>query len=335
MEQQMRKNEEGLAENKGDSENVKGLKLYWFFSFLGTLAACVYPIYMGCRVVHDMAAYGTVLEENFPKYIIPYTPIALAMIVAVLLLPVLIKAAKKWAVGVASGVSVAVFFAAEWLLESKVIVTATVQTTLESWQMYMCYILPTKVETRTWRAVDVLIGEYSPMFKLHFYLIAVVLLVAILNCLYGFGRMIYTGNRTRCKALAVQSVCTVLFLGLCILACFTAFFRDGEITVSALSAVLMSLFFIVLGVTAGSYTGSFLLGKKRSLSVWLPAAVGAVVTFVMYIGELFLLSGHLYRFGTGAFFDGIPGIVLAPADILIVVAAGGISGEICRLLNKK
>lgn len=315
--------------------NPKGLKRYWIWILLGTLLVSTYPIYMGVRVVYDMTTKGTVLTENFPKYIIPYTPIALAVLAAVLLMSVLFRVAKRYAVLAASGLSLVVFFLAEWLLESKVIVTTTVITTLESWQMYMCYVPPEQMQTRQWTAVDVLMGEYSPTFKIHFYLISVVLIIAIINCLYGFGQMIDTNNRTRCKALLVQSVCTVLFLGLCILACFTAFFRGGELTVSPLSAVLMSFFFVVLGVTAGSYTGSFLLGKKRSLSTVLPAVVGAFVTLAMYIGEMFLLSGHLYRFGTGILLNGIPGIVLAPVDLLIILLTGGISGGICALLNKK
>lgn len=318
-----------------EQKNYKRLRNYWLFVLLGTLAVCTYPVHMGFRVIYDMTTKGAVPKENFPKYIIPYTPIALAVIVAVLLMPVLIKAAKKFAVLAASVMALGVFFVTELLFESKVIVTATVRTTLESWQMYMCYVPPEGFETRAWKAVDVLIGEYSPTFKIHFYLIAVVLIIAIINCLYGFGQMIATGNRTRAKALTVQSVCTALFLGLCILACFTAFFRDGEITVSALSAVLMSLFFVVLGVTVGIYTGSFLLGKKKSISVVIPAVVGSLVTLAMYIGEMFLLSGHLYRFGTGFFFDGLPGIVLAPVDLVIILLAGGISGWICILLNKK
>jgi len=318
-----------------EQKNHKSLRNYWILTLLGTLAVCTYPIYMGFRVIYDMTTKGAVPKENFPKYIIPYTPIALSVIAAVLLLPVFLKAAKKFAVLAASVMALGVFFVTELLFESKVIVTATVRTTLESWQMYMCYIPPESVETRTWKAVDVLIGEYSPTFKIHFYLIAVLLIVAIINCLYGFGQTVYTKNRTRVKALTVQSVCTALFLGLCIFACFTAFFRDGEITVSVLSAVLMSLFFVVLGVTAGTYIGSFLIGKKRRVSVVLPAVVASLVTLTMYIGEMYLLSGHLYRFGTGFFFDGLPGIVLAPVDLLIILVVGGISGGICAALNRK
>ncbi len=314
---------------------MKNIRKYWIFTLIGTLLISFYPFLMGYRVLKDMATQGTVFKEDYPKYIIPYTPIAIAVMLAVILMPLIIKLAKRFAVLAASVLSLVVFFVAEFLFESKVIVTATVETTLESWQMYMCYMTPVTYETRTWKAVDVLIGEYSPTFKIHFYMISVVLIIAILNCLYGFAQMIYTKDYSRRKALIVQSICTAVFLGLCIFACFTAFFRDGEITVSALSAVLMSIFFIVLGITAGTYTGSFLIGKKRVISVLLPSIIASMVTLAMYIGEMFLLSGHLYSYGTGFMFEGIGGLILAPIDILIIALTGMVNAIIMLALEEK
>lgn len=309
-------------------------KRFYIFSVIGVLIASFYPLFMGVKVVDDMLRNGTVLAENYPKYIIPYTPISLAVIIAVLLLPVLMKYASKFALAAASAISIVVFFVAELLLESKVIITSNISTTLENWQMFMCYVPPESHQSRTWRAVDVLIGDYSPAFKVHFYIISVVLIFALLNCFYGFAKMIITTNKRKLKALVLQSVSTTLFLGLCILACFTAFFRDGEITVSAISAILMSLFFIIFGVTAGIYAGSFLLEKKKALSVLLPSIVASVVTFIMYMGEMILLSGHLYRFGSGFLFNGITGIVLAPIDVLIIIASGCINAAICYTFSK-
>ena len=131
--------------------------------------------------------------------------------------------------------------------------------------------------------------------------------------------MIRTGDNSRKKSLVIQAVCSAVFLGMCIWACFTSFYRTGEITVSALSAVLMAVFFIVFGVTMGSFTGSYTLGKRKAWSVFLPALISSLITLIMYIGEMILLSGHLYRFGTGFFFSGLPVIVLAPADIIIIL----------------
>ena len=96
----------------------------------------------------------------------------------------------------------------------------------------------------------------------------------------------------------------------------------------------MAVFFILLGVTVGVYVGSFLLGKCKGFAVWLPAVVASVMTLLMYVGELILLNGHLYRFGTGFLFDGLPGIVLAPVDVLIVVAAGSVTALLFSLTNK-
>ena len=97
----------------------------------------------------------------------------------------------------------------------------------------------------------------------------------------------------------------------------------------------MAAFFILLGVTTGVFIGSFLLGKRRLLSVWIPAIVASVMTLVMYIGEMILLSGHLYRFGAGLLFDSIPGIVLAPIDLIIIVASGCITAVVSVLLNRE
>ena len=117
-------------------------KRFYLFSVIGTLLASFYPLYMGVNVVIDTIKDGTVYGENYPKYIIPYTPVSLAVIVGVAFMPLFMKYAKRFALAAASGVSVGVFFLSELLLESKVIVTTALTTTLEEWQMYMCYVPP-------------------------------------------------------------------------------------------------------------------------------------------------------------------------------------------------
>lgn len=316
----------------------KVLNRYYLCSLAGVLIASFYPIWMGIKVVSDMIRFGTVYADDYPKYIIPYTPIALAVIIGVALMPILVKKLEKLALAAGTGISLIVFFASELMLESMVTVTRTVTgivSSLEGWQMYMCYIPPDMFEERTWTEVDVLMGEYSPAFKLHFYVISVVLIISILNCFYGFAKMIVTGDTSRKKPLIMQSIASAAFLGMCIWACFTAFYRNGDITVSPLSAILMCTFFLLFGVTVGIYILSFTLNKKKLLSVWLPTLSAALVTLVMYIGEMVLLSGNLYRFGEGFIFDPIPGIVLSPFDILIVLLSGAITAMIGRLISSK
>ena len=316
----------------------KTFRKYYLFSLLGVLLASCYPIYMGISVIVDMIRYGTVYAENYPKYIIPYTPIALALLVCVALIPVALKYFKKYTLLFGTVISTVLFFVFEFILERTVTVTRTVTgifSTLEDWQMFMCYVPPNSFEERTWTEVDVLMGEYSPAFKLHFYIISIVLIISILNCFYGFAKMIHTGDKSRRKSLVIQSVASGAFLGMCIWACFTAFYRNGDIQVSALSAVLMSVFFVLFGVTVGIYIESFTLNKKPLLSVWLPSVSAAVVTLVMYIGEMILLSGHLYRFGDGFFFAGIPGIVLAPVDIVVILGSGVMTAIIASFVRNK
>ena len=313
---------------------------YYLLSCFGVLLASYYPLSMGIRVIADMIANGTVMKENYPKYIIPYTPISVAIIIGVLLMPLFIKFLKKFALAGGAVVSTGVFFTSELLFEQKVVVsTAETVTKLEDWQMYMCYVPPegwgeTVTTYKTQTAVDILMGDYNPAFKLHFYVISIVLILTVLNCLYGFGQMIKNGDKKRCKSLILQSVCSAVFLGLCILACFTAFWRDGSIQVSVLSASLMTLFFVVFGITAGALVGSFLLGKRKILSVLVPAVTASAMTLLMYIGEMVLLNGHLYSLGNGVLFDGLPGIVFAPIDVLVILFSGYITALVFTILNK-
>ena len=309
-------------------------KLYWLLALLCTLLLSFYPLVMGIRVMTDMILSGTVLKENYPKYIIPYTPLAIAVITGVLFMPLLLKLMKRYAFPGASALSVATFFALETLFENKVVVTTAEEVVkLENWQMFMCYAPQPKVVTefKTHTAVEILIGDYSPAFKLHFYLISVVLILALLNSIYGFAQMIRTGDKSRKTSLVMQTISAVIFLGLCILACFTAFWRDGSINISPLSAVLMSVFFILLGVTAGIGAGSLLLRKRRIVALLVPSVTALLTTTVMYAGEMVLLHGHLYRFGSGFFFEGIEGIILAPVDVMVILMAGGVTYLLMRV----
>ncbi len=305
----------------------KPFSRYYLLSCISVLIVSYYPLSMGVRVITSMIADGTVTKENYPKYIIPYTPICIAIIVSVILMPLCINLFKRFALLGGASIATGIFFAAEFLFERKVVISKTETVTkLEDWQMYMCYIPPegwgeTATTYKTQTAVDILMGNYNPAFKLHFYMISVLLIITILNCLYGFGQMVKNGEKKRLKSLILQSVCSFAFLGLCVLACFTAFWRDGSVQVSLLSATLMAAFFILFGVTCGVFVGSFPLEKRKFFSIWIPSIAASIMTFLMYIGEMILLNGHLYRFSVGFIFSGLPGIIFAPIDLLIILAA--------------
>lgn len=310
-------------------------RLCYFISLVLVFAAAAYPLKMGIFVLKKMAENGGVPTEEYPKYVIPYTPIAIAVIIGVLLIPLLQKLTLKFDMLCGSLIALVVFLVTERYMETHVLVQTVEKVPLQSWQLSLCMVPPDRFETRTWEAVDVLLGGYSPTFKIHFYLISLVIIISLLNSFYGFAKMIRSGDYRRRKSLIIQATTGVIFLGMCIWACFTSFYRGGELNVSPLSAVLMAVFFALLGITMGVFAASFTLGKRRLLSITLPTLIAGLVTFLMYIGEMCLLNGNLYRFGHGILFDGLGAMILAPIDILIILASGAITYIICRLLNRR
>ena len=165
----------------------KRFERYYLFCCTGVLLASWYPLSMGVRVVSDMIADGTVMKENYPKYVIPYTPIALAVFLGVLLMLPLIRRFGRFALSGGAAAALAAFGISEALLERKVVVTTEeTAAALEDWQMFMCYVPPEALgggaaTYKTQTAVDILMGDYSPAFKLHFYLISLVLILSLLN----------------------------------------------------------------------------------------------------------------------------------------------------------
>lgn len=302
-------------------KNIK-YRNYYIISLASIIILSIYPIFMGMSVICDMLSNGTVLAENYPKYIIPYTPISISLIFGIALEPVFSKLLGKIRFAISSVASLAIFFVTELLFEKLVIVTETVETTLESWQMYMCMVTPTTYTTQTKTAIELLVDGYSPYFKLHFYIISALIIIAVLNCIYGFADIIKCGRKERTRPLVLQSIFTALFIGMCVFACFTAFYRTGELFISPLSAILMSLFFILFGLTFGVFVSSFAVGKRKLFSLVLPSVAAIATVLLMYVGEMILLGGNLYRYGRSALFSPMGKLVLSPYDVAVTLGTG-------------
>jgi hypothetical protein len=396
----------------------KSIKVY-LIALSAVLLASVYPIYMGIIMLSMFLRDGGVNATNYPKYIIPYTPISIALIVCIALLPLALKYFKKYALPVLSVLAILLFLGTEMTFEKVTVFSGTtevVQTessdetvsgdnelalyyfrvvlinesgetetrivtlnkaetdqTIVTWQWTMCAIPPdnytewSQIRLATESITDgevidiqkiskeqetgeqlaeeqlgeqklfknALITEYSPVFKLHFYLISIIIVLAVLGAAYGFYKMSCDPEYKKKKPLVVQLMSVTVFVGLCIFACFTAFFRTGEIVIFPISAFLMTVFFLAFGITAGVYTGTWLYGKKRLISAVIPTFTAIVVTIVMYIGEMVMMNWNLYRFGEGVLFDPIGACPLAPVDFAVIVASGVITCFILLLISSK
>jgi hypothetical protein len=131
------------------------------------------------------------------------------------------------------------------------------------------------------------------------------------------------GDLSQRKPLFMRAVSTAALTSLCLFANATAFFRQMDPIQTPLASFLTALFFVVLGAAAGVYAGSYLLGKDRRVGIGIPVILAFCATSLMYAGEAAMMQGNLYRFGTGWFFTGLPGMAPAPVDILIVLLSGG------------
>lgn len=310
---------------------MKKYTVFYISSLLLLTAASAYPVYMGVKTILYHVLNGAIESSLYPKYIIPYAPVCIAVVLCAALFPLLYKFFKSISLIVGSILGIAVFFGTEIGFEQMKVIEGYNQLPLDAWQLSLCVATPDVLQA----IGEPIYAQNDPAYKLHFYIIAILIVLSVIGLIYGFTRMIKESDKSKLKPLIAQAVCVCVFLGLCILACVTAFWRNGTLDVSPLSAFLMSLFFVTFGVTSGIYLGCVFYKNKKVLSVLLPSVVAALMTFGMYIGELTLTDGKLFRFGRGSVFEPIGKLPFAFVDLLVIFIAGLLTWILLKILNKQ
>jgi hypothetical protein len=144
---------------------------------------------MGIIMFEAYFRHGGINAADYPKYIIPYTPICFSLIICVALLPFIYKL-KKIAFPFISILGLGFFLIIERFFEKMVVFNNIYgesqikeQTErVETWQWYMCVAPPSlSVESCDVATVNnnPWISEYSPAFKIHFYAIAIIIILIV------------------------------------------------------------------------------------------------------------------------------------------------------------
>jgi hypothetical protein len=351
----------------------KTFRKFYLISLGILLALSAYPVVMGVKIVVLQLLNGGITQQDYARYVIPYTAICLAVLAVATLYP-LISKLRKYTVLSATLLALGLFVGMELYMESITINPSAAQgvvapldrlqaiqaaqageqkssggvqrNTTVDWQLFSCVYTPAAVQTYVANPSDAISGtdavlrqDYSDAFKIHYFLVAFVIVALVTGVFYGYGKHFSQENKTGRMPLPLnlQLVSAVLLIGFCVFANFTGFFRERADVLPPLSAALTGGFFVVLGAAAGVYAGSKLAGKAKWLSVAIPAVAAILICSAMYFGEYEMMGGTLYRFGeAGAslFFQGIQGIAVAPVDILVILLAGGVTAAVMGTVRK-
>ena len=190
----------------------------------------------------------------------------------------------------ATVLALGLFVGIELYMES-ITINSSVTKPAVDWQLALCIDSPD--------AVQAFQGLYNDTFKIHYFLVAAVIITLVISVAYGYGKMLSGRSRSKRIPLRLQLAATVLLLGLCVFANFTGFFRDAKQYQTFFPSLLTGTFFVVLGASLGVYTGSHLIRQRQGAVHLAARALAAIlVCSVMYYGEYHLLGGTLYRFGS-------------------------------------
>lgn len=329
----------------------KGYKRFYIVSLAVLSVFSAYPLVNGAYMAFLSIANGAIEPEQYARYVIPYAAMCFSIILFAAFQPLLFKTGRFSFPGGLMG-AYCIFIALEQFFERirihtrgmSLVDTASLSVetapdiasvTVDAWQASSCIASMTRVQAVAYASQDrYLYVMANNTYKIHYYLIALILITMVCGLVYGIGRMVRSGDRTKEKPLILQGLATAALVALCVFANTTAFFRQTEAIQTPLASILTCLFFVVLGASVGIYIGSFLPDRKRP-GIGLAVFLSVAATVLMYIGEAAMMDGGLYRFGKGWFFDGLPGITLAPVDLLVVLLAGAATWLILRTARKK
>ncbi|MCL1838520.1 MAG: hypothetical protein FWG47_04285 [Propionibacteriaceae bacterium] len=333
---------------------MNAFRRFYIIALIGLATLSAYPLINAIRMTAISVSEGAIEPEQYTKYVIPYAAICTALLAFTVALPALLalKKPRFLGIGVGLGAAYGIFFVVERFLESIQIRVSEMTLvnpstlgylpggeapTVDIWQSALCIASPLTRE-RAWTYVSndrylYIAGDDS--YKVHYYLIALFLITMVAGLLYGLARMIRAEAWSRAKALILRGSATAALVSMCIFANTTAFFRQTAPIQTPLAAALTGAFFVVLGTSVGSYVGSYTLARKRLWAFVLPVLVSVGTCMAMYVGEAVMMSGNLYRFGNGWFFEPLGSLVLAPVDILIVAGSGGLTALIAQQSRKR
>jgi hypothetical protein len=348
-------NNENISKTGDEHSGVllKHTRRFYWLSLAILLVLSAYPLINGMRMVYLSIMNGVIKPEQYAKYVVPYAAMCFSIILFAALQPLICRIKRvPFLIGLIG--TIAVFTGIEQFFERMQIKTAGMtlvdpsslnagsainvppSAAVDVWQASLCAVSPL---TRRQSAAYVYLDRYfyvmaNDTYKIHYYLISFVLIAMVCGLVYGIAQMIRSGDRNKKKPLILQGIATAALVALCLFANTTGFFRQAEAIQTPLASILTCLFFTASGSAAGIYTGSFLLSKNGRLGLGLPVLVSSLSVLGLYIGEAAMMEGGLYRFGAGWFFDGLPGIALAPVDIIVVSFSAVVTGLVLNLTRR-
>jgi len=271
--------------------------------------------------------------SNDLHHMIPYTPISIAVIICTAIMPLVFNLSKKFALLVLSILGIGLFFALETYFEQipVFIIESPQSTNVIGWQTTLCIVTP-EIERPVLNAQGM---QIIPSIKVHFQIISILMVLAVIGIIYGFYKMAYMNNHEKRKPLIAQLITVTCFIGLCVLASSTSFFRTGSIYLSSTSAFLMTTFLILFGVTGGIYAGTWLYGKRKLLSIYIPSIIAMLMTTARYISEFIMFNSGMFRRGRGYLFEPLGFLRLSLFDVLTIAISGVVTFLVLKAINRK
>jgi hypothetical protein len=307
----------------------RSFKRFYLTALFPLIFLSAYPVAMGTGIAVLSFQNGRILPEYYEQTVIPYAAVCSSILLTLLLYPLLSKL-RRFSLPSATVFAAGLFLGLEWYMEN---------ITIHSPEALSAYKWQLESHIGSAEATQAFQMLYDNTYRIHYYITSLMLIVLVIGLIYSYENRIQSEEGGRKNLFRLQLIFTILFVVFCAFVNAASYLRKVSFLTEAvdylisLSPTLTVFFNLVMSLAFGLYMAGFLSGKRRLVSVFIPAAAAILTAGAMYYGEYRMLDGILYRFGYTKVFQSLPYTIVTAADAFVILGSGALTALFIETLS--
>lgn len=216
--------------------------------------------------------------------VIPFTAVTVAILFGFMLLPLLRDMPPRKRQIIASALAVFIFCALESTAE-------TLAARLDRLHVVMTHRKMLTPEEITALARGV---RFPLEIRLHYYIFSVILVLCVLNFLYGLANMLHADGKPGKKVVVLQGMATACYALAYILVRVMQYEDYATMRLTWSSVLNAAVCFTLAALVVGLYAGSFMRLEGRGKIV--PPLLSVFTVISLYFTEYAMLDGEFYSY---------------------------------------
>ena len=245
----------------------RSFKRFYLTALFPLIFLSAYPVAMGTGIAVLSFQNGRILPEYYEQTVIPYAAVCSSILLTLLLYPLLSKL-RRFSLPSATVFAAGLFLGLEYYMEN---------ITIHSPEALSAYKWQLESHIGSAEATQAFQMLYDNTYRIHYYITSLMLIVLVIGLIYSYENRIQSEEGGRKNLFRLQLIFTILFVVFCAFVNAASYLRKVSFLTEAVDYLIslsptLTVFFNLVTAWPLAYMAGFLSGKRRLVSVFIPAA---------------------------------------------------------------